>query len=189
MYTPWPDNSDVHALKTQLVDLIGDYLFFAPCHEAADIHSKVAPVYMYEFAYSSAPGNAVENGDNVPYDFGFPLLPRLSHLYNVSTDKNVSLFIMELYVNFATYGNPTPKQVRSVTWERFNSSHRAYLRVVANPKMAASFHPRRMAFWNDYYPKLTQVKFETKKEVVSGACVVTMETFLELILATILALI
>ena len=189
MYTPWPDNSDVHALKTQLVDLIGDQNFFAPCHEAADVHSKVAPVYMYEFAYSKAPGNAVKNGDNMAYDFGFPLLPRVSHLYNVSTDKNVSLFIMELYVNFATHGNPTPKQVRGVTWERFNSSHRAYLRVVANPKMAASFNSRRMAFWNDYYPKLTQVKFGTKKEVVSSACIVTMETFLQFVLAIILVLI
>ena len=35
--------------------------------------------------------------------------------------------------------------------------------------MAAVYAPRRMAFWNDYYPKLTQVKFETKKDVNSGA--------------------
>jgi len=34
--------------------------------------------------------------------------------------------------------------------------------------MAAAFAPRRMAFWNDYYPKLQQVKFDTEEEVVSG---------------------
>ena len=53
MYTPWPDNSDKYALRSQLVDLIGDYLYFAPSHEVADIHSRDAPVYMYEFAHRS----------------------------------------------------------------------------------------------------------------------------------------
>ena len=186
MYTPWPDNSDKYALRSQLVDLLSDYLFFASSHEVADIHSKIAPVYMYEFAYSSAPRSVVKHSDNVPYDFGFPLLPKFSSLSD-EADKNMSLFIMDLYVNFATYGNPTPEQVRSVTWERFNSSHRAYLRVDTNPKMAASFYPRRMAFWNDYYPKLTKMKFGTKKEVVGGACsTVTMGPFVQFVLLEII---
>ena len=43
MYTPWPDKNDKYALRSQLVDLVGDYLYFAPSHEVADIHSKVAP--------------------------------------------------------------------------------------------------------------------------------------------------
>ena len=188
MYTPWPDNSDKYALRGQLVDLFGDYLFFASSHEVADIHSKVAPVYMYEFAYSRIPGKLVKHSDNLPYDFGFPLLPKFSNL-TYEADKNVSLLIMQLYVNFATYGNPTPEQVRSVTWERFNSSDRAYLRIDANPKMAASFYPRRMAFWNDYYPKLVKVKFGTKKEVVSGANTsVAMGTFLHILFVTIVGM-
>ena len=182
IYTPWPDNNDTYALRSQLVDLIGDYLYFAPSHEVADIHSKVAPVYMYEFAYSRTSGNvspnwigvAVKHGDNVGYDFGFPLLPQLSNLTD-ETDKNVSRFIMAMYVNFATYGDPTPEQACGVTWQRYNASHRAYLRVDANPKMAASFNPRRMAFWNDYYPKLAEVQFGSMKEGVSGAC--NVDTF------------
>ena len=36
MYTPWPDKSNEYALRSQLVDLLGDYLFFAPSHEVAD---------------------------------------------------------------------------------------------------------------------------------------------------------
>ena len=115
----------------------------------------------------------VNHGDNIAYDFGFPLLPKFSPLANAA-DTNVNLFIMTMYANFARSGEPTPQQVSSVTWEKFNSSHRAYLRVDANPKMAASSCPRRMVFWNDYHPKLQQVKFETKEDVFSGASGVTM---------------
>ncbi|KAL9966491.1 hypothetical protein ACROYT_G024573 [Oculina patagonica] len=189
MYTPWPDNNDKYALRSQLVDLIGDYLYFAPSHEVADIHSKVAPVYMYEFAHRSKNASnypewmGVVHGENVPYDFGVPLwFPRYDE-----ADKNVSLFIMEAYANFARTGDPTPQPVSGVTWERYNSSHRAYLRVNAHPKMAAAFAPRRMAFWNNYHPKLSQVKFETKKDVASGTSAsVAMAMFYHIALVVIL---
>ncbi len=193
MYTPWPDNSDKYALRSQLVDLIGDYLFVAPSYEVADIQSQHAPVYMYEFAHPSnvtlgAEWMGVVHGVNVPYDFGIPLLPSITFGYT-AVDKNVSLFIMTLYANFARTGDPTPQPVSGVTWERYNASHRALLRVQAQPKMTAAFAPRRMAFWNDYYPKLAQVKFETKKDVASGAsaCAV-MAIFLQTVLVAILAM-
>ena len=190
MYTPWPDSTDKYALRSQLVDLVGDYYYFAPSHEVADAQSQFAPVYMYEFAHRSkfsfnTEWMGVDHGTNAPYDFGSPLVP-IWPFQNSEADNNVSLFIMTTYANFARTGNPTPQPVRDVTWERFNSSHRAYLRVDANPKMASSFYPRRMAFWNDYQAKLAQVKFETKKEVVSGARSVTMGTFVHAVLVVIL---
>ena len=188
MYTPWPDNSDKYALRSQLVDLIGDYLFVAPSYEVADIHSHDAPVYMYEFAHRAktslgAEWMGVVHAENVPFDFGIPLLPKFFPFYSTA-DRNISSFVMAMYANFAKSGDPA---VSGVTWERYNSSHRAYLRVDTNPKMAVSFYPRRMAFWNDYYPKLEQVKFDTKKEVVSSACkVVVMETFIQTVLVMVL---
>ena len=184
MYTPWPDNSDKYTLRSQLVDLIGDCYYTAPTYEVADFHSQYAPVYLYEFAHRSEKASiypewmGVAHYENVLYDFGFPLFPGISSSYD-ATDRNVSLFVMELYANFAKFGDPTPQPVSGVTWERYNSSHRAYLRVDAKSKMAASFAPRRMSFWNDYHPKLTQVKFEAKNEVVNGASVsVAMATCL-----------
>ena len=195
MYTPWPDSSDKYALRSQLVDLIGDYIYFASSHEVADIHSKVAPVYMYEFAHRRTIGNinkkwmGVAHGDNKPYDFGMPFLPRLHSSFDAA-DRNVSLFIMAVYANFAKTGDPTPQPVSGVTWQRYNSTHRAYLRVDAHPKMAWSFAPRRMAFWNDYHPKLAEVKFDTKHEVVSGASTdVAMGVFIHFVLVIILAII
>ena len=176
MYTPWPDKSDKYALRSNLVNLISDFYYFAPSHEVADFHSKVAPVYIYEFAHMTkvsygAEWMGVVHLNNVPFDFGIPLLPGP---YDTA-DKNVSLMIMSMYANFARSGDPSAS---GVTWERFNSSHRAYLRVDTNPKMMASFFPRRMSFWNDYHPELVQVKFDLKIKVVSGASAgVTMGTF------------
>lgn len=183
MYTPWPDNSDKYAMRSQLIDLIGDYIFFAPSHEVADIHSKYAPVYMYEFAHRSKTASAtpewmgVAHDENVPFDFGAPLtLP-----FYDDVDKYISLTIMALYTNFAKYGDPTPLPVSGVTWEKYNSNHRAYLRVDSKSKMAFSFAPRRMAFWNNYHPKLTQVTFGTT--TTSAGAKDTGEIFINVLLA------
>ena len=173
MYTPWPDKNDRYALRSQLVDLIGDYLYYAPSHEVADIHSQVSPVYMYEFAhkskkatlYATADWMGVVHADNKPYDFGIPWLPEFLPDYDTA-DRNVSLFIMTMYANFARSGDPT---VSGVAWEKYNSTHRAYLHVDVNPKMTASFNPRRMSFWNDYRPKLAQLNFDSNKNLVSSA--------------------
>ena len=105
--------------------------------------------------------------DNVPFDFGIPLSPD-DFRYDAA-DRNVSLFVMAVYVNFARTGDPIPQPVSGVTWSGYNSSHRAYLRVDPNPKMASTFYPLRMAFWNHYHPKLVQLKFETKI-VVTFTC-------------------
>ena len=69
-----------------------------------------------------------------------------------------------MYANFARSGDPT---VSGVAWEKYNTTHRAYLKVDTSPELKASFNPRRMSFWNDYYPKLEQVKFDANKEVVN----------------------
>ena len=62
----------------------------------------------------------------------------------------------------------TPQSVSGITWEGYNSSHRAYLQVDTIPKMKSSFNPRRVSFWNDYYVKLTETNFDSK-EIVSSA--------------------
>ena len=172
-----------------MVNLLSDKEYFAPSHEVADIHSQVAPVYIYEFARrpkftASAEWMGVPHGENVIFDFGYP--QKFESIYD-EADRNVSLFIMTTYANFARYGEPTPQEVSGITWERFNSTHRAYLRVDTNPKMTASFYPLRMAFWNDYYPKLAQLKFKSEKETAGGVSTgVTMATFVPVLLVPLL---
>ena len=113
--------------------------------------------------------HGVQHDDNVGYDFGVPLLLRFVSLFPDQSDKDVSLFIMEMFTNFAKLGNPTPQSVNGVTFEKYNSSHRPYLRVNKKSEMTASFAPRRMSFWNDYHPRLMEVKFEKKAVVDSNA--------------------
>ena len=195
MYTPWPDKSDKYALRSQLIDLTGDYIYVAPSHEVADIQSKVAPVYMYEYAHRRTIGNiykewmGVVHADNVPYDFGIPFLPRFYSRFGAD-DRNVSSFIMAVYANFAKHGDPTPQPVSGLTWETYNATHRAYMLAKTSPKMAAALAPHRMAFWNEYYPKLAQVKFDSKDEKGNGATTtVAMAIFIHFALAIISAII
>ena len=118
-------------------------------------------------------GGAESPGNEVAF------FPGLSPYFDAG-DKNVSLFIMEMYTNFAKTGDPTTQPISGVTWEKYNSTHRAYLRVDTHSKMAAAFAPRRMAFWKDYYPKLAQVQFAIKDKVCSGASPdITMAVFLK----------
>ena len=170
-YTPWSAEDDVYALRDNLIELIGDYFYVVPTHEIAASHSNFAPVYLYEFSHRSTGDQhvGVSHGDNVPYDFGKPFVETSadeegSPKYDAK-DRQVSRFVMTLYTNFAKYGNPTPQSVSGVTWQQFNSTHRAYLRVDANPVMVSRFDPRRMAFWNRYFPKLVQVQFGLPPEV------------------------
>lgn len=171
-YTPWAHPDDSYALRNNLIDLIGDYFYLVPTYEIAVIHSRFAPVYLYEFAHSSTCNQLLGagNGYNVPYDFGIPFIETYPEtkgfpIYDAK-DRQVSQFVMTLYVNFAKYGNPTPQPVSGVTWQQFNSTHRGFLRVDANPEMVSCFDPRRLAFWNNYYPKLVQVEFGLPNEAV-----------------------
>ena len=146
-------------------------------------------MYMYEFARrpkftTAAEWMGVPHGENVIFDFGYP--QKFPAIY-AEADRNVSLFITTTHANFARSSEPTPQEVSGVTWERFNSSHRAYLRVDTNPKMAASFYPLRVSFWSDYYPKLAQLKFESKKETASAVGTgVTVATFVPVLIVPLL---
>ena len=126
---------------------------------------------------------AVTHGRNVIFDFGIPFLPEFAPFAS-EADRNVSLQIMAMYVDFAASGDPTISGVPS-GWEKYNASHRAYLQINTNPEMETSFYPLRMAFWNDYHPKLTQVKFDADKEVASGAGKVTIKTIIPFTLSLI----
>ena len=175
-YTPWPETADPSALRQQLVNLFTDLTYSAPSHAVAAIHSHFAPVYMYEFnrrpnGISSPEWMGVRHADNVGYDFGIPLLkyPPSEFLpaYD-DVDRNISLLVMTLYSNFARSGNPTPQAVSGVSWEQFNSTHRAYLKIDEKSEMASNYHPHRVAFWTNYYPKLAQLKLDKDSHVTSA---------------------
>lgn len=159
LYTPWPNKLDPLKIKQGIPDAIGDFTMTAPTHEDLVLHSKKAPVYMYEFAHRSSLNpspswKGATHKDDTPYQFGFPLMNLTVLQQYDEVDRNVSDMVITLFTNFAKYGNPTSQPVLGVKWEGFNSSHRAYLRIHPTPEMAINFKPTRVAFWNEYYENM-----------------------------------
>ena len=92
-------------------------------------------------------------------------------------DRNVSDMVITLFTNFAKYGNPTPQPVRGVSWEEFNSSRKAYLRIHSVPEMAINFQPTRMAFWNGYYENMLKEEPKTCKSQSGESDVISLDLF------------
>ena len=51
-----------------------------------------------------------------------------------------------------------------VTWPRYTSSEQAYLDISLEPSVKYKLHPERMAFWNEFIPKLMDDEPETKRQ-------------------------
>ena len=184
LYTPWSDRDDEIKTKVGLADAVGDFTMTAPTHTDLVLHSKYAPVFMYEFAYRSNLNprplwKGVAHKDDTPYEFGFPLMNlTVLQQYN-DADRNISDMLITLFTNFAKYGNPTSQPVLGVTWEGFNSSHKAYIRIQRQLEMAVNYRPTRMAFWNEYYermlvkePYVCEAKSSALKIRLSLSCLV-----------------
>jgi len=189
LYTPWSNREDDIKTKVGLADAVGDFTMTAPTHTDLILHSKHAPVFMYEFAHRSNLNprplwKGVAHKDDTPYEFGFPLMNlTVLQQYN-DADRNVSDMFITLFTNFAKYGNPTPQPVLGVTWERFNSSHKAYISIQRQPEMAVNYRPTRMAFWNEYYermlvkdPYVCEVRSSALKKRLSFSCLVVFVCF------------
>ena len=189
LYTPWSDREDDIKTKVGLADAVGDFTMTAPTHTDLILHSKHAPVFMYEFAHRSNLNprplwKGVAHKDDTPYEFGFPLMNlTVLQQYN-DADRNISDMLISLFTNFAKYGNPTPQPVLGVTWEGFNSSHKAFIRIQWQPQMAFNYRPTRMAFWNEYYermlvkePYVCEVTSNAVKKRLSFTCLVVFVCF------------
>ena len=51
-----------------------------------------------------------------------------------------------------------------VTWPRYTSSEQAYLDIGLDPRVMHKLNPERMAFWNEFIPKLMDDDPEIKKQ-------------------------
>lgn len=160
MYTPWGQTDDGSKLRQEIVNLRTDYWFAAPIIRASSIHSRyVTPVFLFKFNHRSKydinpPWMGVTHAANVLYDFGIPimnftLLQQYDHI-----DRNVSKFVIDLYTNFAKGKHPTPRPMNDVQWKLYNAKTLAYLIIQKTPVVKYNFQPLRMAFWNDFLPKL-----------------------------------
>ena len=164
-YTPWPDQTDSSKIRKAIIDLFTDYFVVAPTHASLLFQSNYSSTWLYEFRHRSVFSDkegwqGVAHGDITAYVFGVPLLnASLPHPYT-AVDRNVSDMLVTLYTNFVKFGRVMPYPLfYSIEWRKFTRSDRAYLVIQQNPEMAKNYHPSRIAFWNDYLPKMSSFLF------------------------------
>ena len=182
LYTPWTDKSDKDKVRRGIADEVGGFTMTAPTHRDLLFHSQKAPAYMYEFGHRSGLNpsplwKGTAHKDDTPYQFGFPFMNLTVLQKYDDIDRNVSDMVITLFTNFAKYGNPTPQPVRGVSWEEFNSSRKAYLRIHSVPEMAINFQPTRMAFWNRYYENMLKEEPKTCKSQSGESDMICLDLF------------
>ena len=170
-YTPWPERSDPSDLRKALIDLYSDEAFVAPTIEELSVHSKSAPAFVFLFSHVSKMGKfpawmGARHGDSTRYVFGVPFLDPISY---DDTDRNVSVFMMQTFTNFAKTGKPTPEAVSGVQWSQFTASNQTYVNINgASPEVGKNYRPGKVAFWSWYVPKLVGTKFNDERPTVDS---------------------
>jgi hypothetical protein len=69
-------------------------------------------------------------------------------------DRNMSQFLMGAVANMAHYGNPTPREILGVYWERATPADLKYLALngTNNSTMQRNYRQRELTFWTEYMP-------------------------------------
>ncbi|KAI4462850.1 carboxylesterase [Holotrichia oblita] len=151
------------------VDLYSDFLFIFPTYRAVIEHIKSSsdPVYIYYFTADTKlnmvkqlleelqqyPGAA--HGDELGYLFQTVSTPVIEE---GSVEDLVMRSVIDLWTNFAIYGNPTPDNSLGFKWESLEENLFNYLHIGTYSNNAAvDPRPENMAFWSqiyeDYFPK------------------------------------
>ncbi|KXJ14690.1 Cholinesterase [Exaiptasia diaphana] len=76
-------------------------------------------------------------------------------------EQGLSKYVMEMWANFAKYGDPNGVGAVSVKWPAYNNTGRAHLSISTDPKVKYSLRARKVTFWNEFMPKLKRRKSET----------------------------
>ncbi|GAV08990.1 hypothetical protein RvY_18602-2 [Ramazzottius varieornatus] len=70
-------------------------------------------------------------------------------------DRNMSDYLMQMWGNFAKYGNPTPVRVMNTSWEPYTLARDRYLAIntTNTSYMYDSYGARESGYWTDYLPR------------------------------------
>ena len=172
-YTPWPETSDPSDLRQAVIDVDGDMKFVVPTIEAMSAHSKVAPAFMFLFSHVSKMSKSpawmgAQHGESTFYVFGLPFMGGLPLQFD-ETDRNVSVFMMQTFTNFAKTGTPTPEAISGVQWSQFTDSNQTYVNINgASPEVGKNYRSGKVAFWSWYLPKLVGTKFNDERPTVDS---------------------
>ncbi|XP_058799389.1 carboxylesterase 5A-like [Phymastichus coffea] len=120
----------------KLIDLLGDLYFVEGIHRVIKIQveKNLAPIYYYQFSYDSGPSfrrllynnfmKGASHADDLHFLFYTHFFDGTMDLPQKGLDKHkITERMIELWVNFATTGMPTPglSNVTSFNWEPVNN--------------------------------------------------------------------
>nr|WEQ60889.1 esterase [Phaedon brassicae]WET52655.1 cholinesterase [Phaedon brassicae]WET52782.1 cholinesterase [Phaedon brassicae] len=145
VYTSKPFSEDPEAF----VKFTSDAVFIRSTIRQAELSSKHAPVYLYQFSA----------GPNMSPQFpGIAHAAELQYLWDLSdgngSDKTIRELILPLWWNFIKYKNPTPghdSNMQNIEWPTVESNNIAYFNI--DEIFSVSSNPRN---------------YETVKEVLLG---------------------
>lgn len=171
-YTYWPDPQNESMIRTRLSDMMSDYMFGTGMDQVVKVQSLYNTTYVYEFAYYSwndylPHWRGVAHGQELQYVFGFPyinktytdifgLFPRQRYDY---ADRNVSEYMISLWTNFSSSGNPTPrtfdlKFFRGTTWGEYNLYNHSYFKIGNFSHNLTNYRQSEYGFWRKYFPEI-----------------------------------
>ncbi|KAG8184343.1 hypothetical protein JTE90_006746 [Oedothorax gibbosus] len=176
MYTPKEKNAENETLLREgYINMLSDSFFNAPNDKILKLLlQRNVRAYMYVLNNSldglkniqGNPQNILKNV--VPHDTeyyfitGAPFMdPKIypSGLYLqdakwTEADRNLSMFFMTAWANFAKFGNPTPaKLFDNILWEPVDLKHMQYLSINTTNYtsiMMSSYRQKESQFWNSF---------------------------------------
>uniref|UniRef100_A0A915L120 Carboxylesterase type B domain-containing protein n=1 Tax=Romanomermis culicivorax TaxID=13658 RepID=A0A915L120_ROMCU len=159
IYSDPIDSSNRHSFPfwaERTTTLLEDDDYFAPCHrDASSLTSKNSRVYLYSFDYEKIGLEGL-----TPYH-SFDLV-----FYNGlhaddfegkfdDRDRQVGERYVNLFINFALYGQPTPWPVDQVTWTPLASPWSFnYMSIDTKLTMRSNYHEPSVWLWNWELPHI-----------------------------------
>ncbi|KAJ7393151.1 neurexin protein binding [Desmophyllum pertusum] len=168
-YTDHDDPENILTIRRSMLQCLGDKAFVAPVIQEAKAYSKEGRkpyVYLFDYCPVHSPYPewvGVSHGMELGLVFGAPFktlswfLTMLTPKYS-EAEKEFSLYIMEVWTNFAKNGSPNPLESASslVTWPQYTEDEQAYLVLDLKPRVEYRYKADKVVFWNDVFPKLIQ---------------------------------
>lgn len=91
----------------------------------------------------------------------YPSVHKLWDAQWTESDRNMSIFFMKAWADFARYGNPTPVAVfNNIVWKPMDLKTLQYLSVNTTNYtsiMHRDYKQREAKFWNEYIPRLVDL--------------------------------
>ncbi|XP_061173195.1 acetylcholinesterase-like [Saccostrea echinata] len=171
-YTYWPQPKNQTMILHKTIDMMSDYMFGTGMNEAMRFQTGKNKTFFYVFNYFSWNDylpyyRGVAHGQELQYIFGFPfinqtytnllgLYPRQQYDY---ADRNMSEYMMSLWTNFSSYGDPTPRRFsminfKNVTWGQHNIYNHSYFYISNSSYNYTNFRQKDYGFWSTYFPQL-----------------------------------